>query len=123
VAENFGGANYLVYAQNTNSVVRTRVPDGFTTTVANFVDLGNLANLSVSVPRGRWYFHYGGQAEFGGTNQTLGFGSATFEVRASQWWKGKKKKEGKGGKKKAGIILVWGRWRRRSPRMWPIRSL
>jgi uncharacterized repeat protein (TIGR01451 family) len=84
VAENFGGYTYLVYAANTNSIVRTRVPDGATTTVANFVDLGNLACLSVSVPRGRWYFHYAGQNEFGGTNQSLGFASATFDVQASQ---------------------------------------
>ncbi len=84
VAENFGGSVHLVYAQSSNSIVRTRVPDGLTTSVANYVNLANMCSLSASVPRGRWYFHYGGQAEFGGTNQTVGFCAAEFEIAESQ---------------------------------------
>src|SRR5262249_8779872 len=36
VAEHFGGVDYLVYARDFQSIVRTRVPDGLTTTLAQF---------------------------------------------------------------------------------------
>ena len=84
VAENFGGSTYLVYAQNTTSIVRTRVPDGQTTTLANFVNLGSLSVLSASVPRGRWYFHHSGPSQLAGGTENLGFCSATFSVTANQ---------------------------------------
>src|SRR6185369_3776907 len=84
LAENFGGANYLAYVQSPTSVVRTRVPDGLTTTIANFVDLGDIAGIGVSLSQSRWYFHYEGTNQFGGTNQTLGSATAVISVSANQ---------------------------------------
>ncbi len=80
LAENFGGAIYLVYVQNSTSIVRTRVPDGLTTSVANFINLSDMNGIGASVARGRWYFHHQGASEFGGTNETVGFAAASFSV-------------------------------------------
>jgi uncharacterized repeat protein (TIGR01451 family) len=79
LAENFGGSVYLVTPSG-NSVMRTRVPDGLATTIANFVFLGDMPHLAASVARGRWYFQHDGPSEFGGTNQAIGYASATFSV-------------------------------------------
>ena len=84
LAENFGGSTYLVYAQNSTSIVRTRVPDGQTTTIANFVNLGSLSTLGASVPRGRWYFRHSGPSQLASGSENLGFCSATFTITANQ---------------------------------------
>jgi len=83
LAENFGGSVYLVYVENFISIVRTRVPDGITTTIANFLDLSDMASIGASVSRGRWYFHHQFSSQFGGTNETVGFASAAFSVTAN----------------------------------------
>ncbi len=79
VAENFGGSTYLVYAFN-NDIVRTRIPDGATTLVATFSDLSDMASITVSIPRNRWYFHYEGGGQFGGTFETIGYADASFNL-------------------------------------------
>lgn len=83
LAENFGGSIYLAYGQNFISIARTRVPDGITTTIANFLNLSDMASISASVRRGRWYFHHEGASQFGGTDETIGFASAAFSVSAN----------------------------------------
>jgi uncharacterized repeat protein (TIGR01451 family) len=83
LAENFGGSVYLAYVQTNISVVRTRVPDGLTTTIANFLNLSDMASIGASVSRGRWYFHYAGASQFGGSNETVGFCSAAFSITAN----------------------------------------
>jgi uncharacterized repeat protein (TIGR01451 family) len=83
IAENFNNTIYLVYVQQPQSIVRTRVPDGLTTSVANFIDLSDMASIAASVSRGRWYFHYQGASEFGGTNESVGFASARYSVVAT----------------------------------------
>ena len=84
LAENFGGATYIVYARDPASIVRTRVPDGQTASVANFVNLGALSTLSASVSRGRWYFHISGASDFASGSENLGFCPAEFSVTANQ---------------------------------------
>jgi uncharacterized repeat protein (TIGR01451 family) len=80
IAENFGGSVSLAYVQDYQSIVRARVPDGLVTSVANFINLSDMASMSASVSRGRWYFHFEGQSQFGGSNQTVGYCSAAFSV-------------------------------------------
>ena len=84
LAENFGGAVYLVYVQNNTSIVRTRVPDGQTSTIANFVNLNATSAIGASVPRGRWYFHNAGVSQFASGAENLGYCSAEFSVVANQ---------------------------------------
>ncbi len=73
VAEHFGGSLYLVYREGSGeSIVRTRVPDGLTTTLAAFSHLSDMCSLTVSPGRGRWYFHHEFGSQFGGGVETLG---------------------------------------------------
>jgi len=77
VAEEFGGEDYLTYRQNgASDIVRTKVSDGTTSVVASFADLSDLASFTVSPVTNRWYFHYEGVGEFGGSSETLGYADA-----------------------------------------------
>ncbi|MBL8602482.1 MAG: hypothetical protein JNK72_11220 [Myxococcales bacterium] len=78
VAENFGGALYMTYRQNgTNNIVRTRIPDGTTATVATFSNLSDLCAFTVSPSTNRWYFHHEGTSQFRSGDETIGFCGAT----------------------------------------------
>jgi Reelin subrepeat B/Bacterial Ig domain/Immunoglobulin domain/Immunoglobulin I-set domain len=80
VAEVIDGAVYLVYTGPfNNEIVRTRVPDGMTSLVEGFNGLSDMCSITVSPSRGRWYFHYEGSGQFGGTAETIGYADATFE--------------------------------------------
>ena len=60
VAEYFDGAVHLVRARNTQAISRTRVPDGLTTDLlitSSYPSLGDLASMTFSPSRSRWYFH------------------------------------------------------------------
>ncbi len=84
VAENFGGATYLVYVQNGTTIARTRVPDSATTTLATFANLSDMASFTVSIPRNRWYFHHEGTSQFRSGDEALGYANATFSVVSSE---------------------------------------
>jgi hypothetical protein len=86
VAESHGGNVFLVYARDRTTIVRTRLPDGMTSVVATFTDLGDLCGFTVSPAQGRWYFHHENTSQFRSTpatgeplDETLGFCDATFE--------------------------------------------
>jgi hypothetical protein len=79
VAEYFGGTLYLTYRESgTQRIVRSRVTDGVVTAVATFSNLSDMASLTVSPSRNRWYFHYEGGGQFGGSSETLGYADAQF---------------------------------------------
>jgi uncharacterized repeat protein (TIGR01451 family) len=80
VAEHDGRDHYLVYVRDSATVMRSRVPDGLTTTVASFSNLSDMAAFTVSPGRNRWYFHYEGGGQFGGSSETLGYADASFSV-------------------------------------------
>ena len=80
VAESWAGQTYLVYVRDYQTIVRTRVPDGVTTTVNSFSNLSDMASFTVSPLVGRWYFHYEGSSQFGGTSETIGYADATFNI-------------------------------------------
>jgi hypothetical protein len=81
VAEYYDGKLQLAYRQNSsNAIVRSRVPDGVTETIATFTNLGDMASWTVDPVRNRWYFHHEGSSQFGGSSETLGYADATFTV-------------------------------------------
>lgn len=88
VAENFGGARYVAYVhQDGQRVVRTRVTDGFTETIATFTSLGDMASFTVDPERNRWYFHHEGASvlapNLDSGIEVLGYATATFEILAA----------------------------------------
>lgn len=79
IAEEFDGENYLAYVTFGDEIVRTRISDGSTSTIASFPEgLGDLAVFTVSPDLQRWYFHYefGGFGDFG-ADEKIGFANAT----------------------------------------------
>jgi hypothetical protein len=80
VAEYFGGTVYMVYVRDSQTISRTKVPDGTTSTVANFSNLSDMASFTVSIPLGRWYFHHESSSQFGGFDETIGYADAQFNV-------------------------------------------
>jgi Bacterial Ig domain/Immunoglobulin I-set domain/Immunoglobulin domain len=83
VAEFFGGANWITYVRDYQTIVRTRLPDGLTLPVASFTDLGDMANFTVSPLLKRWYFHYQYNSQFGYGNELAGYADATFAYEGS----------------------------------------
>src|SRR5262249_7618180 len=79
VAEFFNGSAYLVYVRDSQTIARTRVPDGVTTGLAGFSDLGDMCSFTVSLPRQRWYYHFEGSSQFGGDTDSLGYAAASFD--------------------------------------------
>ena len=84
VAEHLGGFTYVVYARDSQTIVRTRFPDNLTTTVLSLASAGaslaDMASFTVSVPRMRWYFHHENTSVFRSGDETIGYASATFSV-------------------------------------------
>ena len=79
VAEFDGTNTYLVYRQNGQSIVRTRVGDGATTIIQTFTNLGETAQFGISLTRNRWYYHSEGNTQFAtGIEEQVGYADATF---------------------------------------------
>ena len=85
VAKYFGGSHYIVYARDSQSIVRTRLPDGATTVISSFANLNDLANLTVVPGLNRWYFRnesinqFSTAINFG--SEILGYADAAFLFR------------------------------------------
>lgn len=88
VAEYFDGTVWLAYVRDVQSIVRSRVPDGLTLSVASFANLSDMACFTVCPRLNRWYFHHEGSSQFGGGDETIGYAEAAFfyvqEPRAPQ---------------------------------------
>jgi hypothetical protein len=78
VAEFFGGNLYVDYVQSSTAIVRTRVPDGVTTTIGTFTNLSDMCSFTVSTANNRWYFHHEYSGQFGGASETAGYCNATW---------------------------------------------
>jgi len=72
----------LVYVRDSQTIVRTQVRGGVTTNVATFSSLSDMASFTVSVSRGRWYFHHEGGSQFGGSDESVGYATAQFGLSA-----------------------------------------
>jgi hypothetical protein len=85
VAEEFGGDDYLTYLSGSD-VLRTRISDGATSTVASFpAGISDMAVFTVSDDLQRWYFHYEGfSGAFGfGSDETIGYADADIKTGLS----------------------------------------
>jgi hypothetical protein len=84
VAEFFGGKLYIAYrVSGAQRIDRMPVPSGTAQPVATFTNLGDMANWTISISQGRWYFNHEGASQFGGTgttNEYAGFADATFQT-------------------------------------------
>jgi uncharacterized repeat protein (TIGR01451 family) len=83
IAENAGGINYIVYARNSQQMMRTRVPDGRETVFTGFQNLSSyMSGISASIRRGRWYFQHIISSQFANGTATVGFAPATFSINS-----------------------------------------
>ena len=81
IAEWHGGTNYFVYVKDSQTIARTAaVPDGETSTVSTFSNLGDMGTITAAPELGRWYFQHENGSQFGGGSETLGYADATFYV-------------------------------------------
>jgi hypothetical protein len=85
IGEFFGGDYYAVFAQSTTAIVRYRIRDAMTTTVAMFPGTGGLSDmcsLTFAPTTNRWYFHHEYNSSLGGmaSGETLGYCPATFDT-------------------------------------------
>jgi hypothetical protein len=80
--ENWGGNFYVVHTRDAQSIVRTRVPDGVVATVATFSNLNDMANFTVGVTNGRWFFHNESVSQFSANpnfgEELIGMADAAF---------------------------------------------
>ena len=83
VIEFFSGQLHLVYNSNGTTISRVNVATGAVSTVfTNSSGFSDMASFVVNPRANRWYFHYEGRAgafNFG-SDETLGFADATFNV-------------------------------------------
>jgi cysteine-rich repeat protein len=83
IAENFGGSTYLVAPDSSISPMRVirrhRIPDGATSVVAEFSDLGYLCNFTIDPVLGRWYFDWYGPSQLGGVARSVAHCDALFQ--------------------------------------------
>ena len=81
VVENFGGSLHLAYARtSTETIERSRVPDGLTEVIATFDNIGDLGGFAVSPELRRWFFSYEGTSQFGSGTETLGSADAFLDI-------------------------------------------
>ena len=82
VAEYFNNTTWIAYARDSQTIVRTRAPDGLTLPVSAFQNLSDMASWSVSPVLNRWYFHHQGASQFRVGNETVGYAAATLAFAA-----------------------------------------
>ena len=82
VAEHDGARVSLVYVQDTTRIARVSVPDAAVTTVGTFTNLSDMASITVSPSRNRWYFHHEYTSQFS-TTTSEAFGSCPATVTVS----------------------------------------
>jgi len=83
VAEFFDGDYHLVYVGSfTDSILRTSVGAGATTTLAAFTSLSDMCSFTVSLTSDRWYFHHESDSQFIPCcpDEVIGYADAQFEV-------------------------------------------
>ncbi len=74
IAEVTGGTTYVVYS-GSGGIYRTSLADGESERVLNG-SFSDMCSLTFSPHQSRWYWHYEGGGQFGGTYETAGYCSA-----------------------------------------------
>ena len=77
VAEQLGSDLWIAYVEDFQTIARRRIPDGLRKLVGTFSNLSDMCSFTVAPSLSRWYFHYEGGSQFGGTAETVGFADAT----------------------------------------------
>lgn len=81
VAEFDGNDYYVLYRDyNDANIYRMNITTGDVTTVGVFNDLSDLSSFTVSPWNNRWYFHYEGGGQFGGSDETGGYADAAMTI-------------------------------------------
>jgi hypothetical protein len=77
VVEQIGSELWIAYAENAQTIVRRRVPDGFRRVVATFSNV-DTCGFTLSPANNRWYFEFQGTSEFGTGTAMLAYADATW---------------------------------------------
>ncbi len=78
VAEYFSNSLSVVYVRDSQTICRTRLPDGETSTLATFENLSDMSSFSVAPYWNRWYFQHEYSSQFGSGSELVGFADAQF---------------------------------------------
>lgn len=79
-AEIIDGDYCVAYVAAGDAISRLNLTTGAVTTVSTFTDLSDMAGFTVAPWYNRWYFHYEGSGQFGGTSETAGYADALLSV-------------------------------------------
>jgi uncharacterized repeat protein (TIGR01451 family) len=85
IAEYTGSSMHLVYVQNSQNIVRTRVPDRQTTALlalTNVPAFGDMASIGFSLSRSRWFFHHESDSIFRVFGEVIGSAKASYTTEA-----------------------------------------
>jgi Secretion system C-terminal sorting domain len=78
VAE-YDGTNYsLAYVKNSTTIESRYIHNSTVRATFPFVNLGDMCSFVLSPWNNRWYFHYEGNAQFGGVTETIGSAEASY---------------------------------------------
>ena len=59
---------------------RSPMPAGTIRTIASFANLSDMCSFTLALALNRWYFHHEGPSQFGGSDESIGYADATWEV-------------------------------------------
>lgn len=85
IAEYTGNALHLVYVQDSQAIVRTRIPDRQTAVLlalTNFPAFGDMASIGFSLSRSRWFFHHESDSIFHSFGEVIGSAKASYTTEA-----------------------------------------
>ena len=78
VAEQVGTELWIAYVEDSQHIVRRRVPDGFRRVIATFSNLADMCAFTVSPAHNRWYFEHEGTSQFRAGDETIGYAAAAW---------------------------------------------
>jgi hypothetical protein len=78
IAEQVGPEIWISYVEDSQTIVRRRVPDGARRVIARFINLADLCAFTVVPSLNRWYFHHESTSQFRSGDETIGFAAATW---------------------------------------------
>jgi hypothetical protein len=84
VAELNNGVYSVLYRDaSTQTIKRLNLTTGAVTTLATFSNLSDLCSFTYSPTYSRWYFHYEGSSQFGGSLETAAYADGTHTVSSA----------------------------------------
>lgn len=78
VAEYDGNSYSVVFRGDGENISRLNLTTDAITRAGQFNNLNDLASLTINPWNNRWYFHYEGSGQFGGSAETLGYADAAY---------------------------------------------